>query len=158
MHAVVSRTAPSLDSRAQLSLQRLVVSLEASYNSKRISDLLVGVEHDAEGAAHGTRRKVPLEGGTDNTALAVGGDNLAPDGLVLQAGLGVVLLVDVRDALAVVPSAGLAVLAALDVDEGSVVLLRPLASLETHENALGVKPMQEKDDELGGEHRLITLT
>ena len=108
-------------------------------NSKRISDLLVGVEHDSELRAHRSGRQVLLEDGAHRSALAVRGGDLAPDALVLEGGLGVVLSVNVRDALAVVEDAGAAVLAALDGDEGGVLFLRPLAALEAHENALGVE-------------------
>ena len=146
MHACVSRSAPNLDSRAQLGVRRNLVSPDASNYSKRISDLLVGVEHDSKLAAHSSGRKVLLEDSAHNTALSVGSSDLAPHALVLQAGLGRVLPENVCDALAVVEAARLAVLAALDVDESSVLSLRPLASLESHEDGLGVKSAQAKRD------------
>ena len=126
----------------------MVVSSDASYNSKRISDKFVGVEHDSEGAAHGSGGQVLLEDGAHNTALAVRGSDLAPDALVLEVRPQVVLLEDVSDALSVVERARLAVLAALDVDESSVLFLRPLTSLEASENGLGVKSAQAKQDGL----------
>ena len=141
MHACVSQQTVAFSRRdAQLGSESLDELVAATCdNSKRISDLLVGVEHDSELRAHGSRREVLLEHSADGAALAVRGGDLAPDGLVLQGGLEVVLPVNVRDALAVVPDAGAAVLAALDGDEGSVLFLRPLASLEAHENSLGVE-------------------
>lgn len=69
----------------------------------------------------------------------MGGGHLAPDGLVIDAGLRVLLAVDVRDALAVVPGRGAAVLAALDGQQSGVLLLGALRSLESQESSLGVE-------------------
>ena len=80
-----------------------------------------------------------LEDGANNTALSVGSSNSTPDGLVLQAGPSVVVLVDVGDTLAVVERARLAILAALDGDKSSVLFLRPLASFEAGEDGFRVK-------------------
>ena len=77
--------------------------------------------------------------GTDEAGLTVGGGDLSPDGLVVDASLGVLGSVDVGDALAVVESAALTVLATLDGDQSSVLFLGSLASLESHEDSLGVK-------------------
>lgn len=141
MHACVSQRTMAFSRRsAQLGSESLDELVAATCdNSKRISDLLVGVEHDSELRAHRSGRQVLLEDGAHRSALAVRGGDLAPDALVLQGGLGVVLPVNVRDALAVVEDAGAAVLAALDGDEGGVLFLRPLAALEAHENAFGVE-------------------
>jgi len=70
-----------------------------------------------------------------------GGDS-APDAFIVDAGLGILLSVNVSDALAVVEGAGLAVLAALNSDESGVFFLGSLSSLESHENGLGVKSVQ----------------
>lgn len=83
--------------------------------------------------------------GAHETALAVGGGDLAPDGLVVDASLSVLGAVDVGDALAVVEGAALAVLAAVDGDQSGVVNLTSLASLEAHEDALGVKSTQRTE-------------
>ena len=115
-------------------------------SSKRISDLLVGVEHDSNGLAESSGREVFGEPGADNSALAVGSADFAPDGLVVDASLRVLGSVDESDALSVVPGGGLAVLAALDGDEGSVLSLRSLASLESGENALGVESSAQKTE------------
>ena len=104
--------------------------------------MLVGVKHDSDGAAEFLGRQVLLEDGANNTGLSVGGGDASPDGLVLEAGPSVVVLVDVGNALAVVESRRLTVLAALDGDESSVLFLRPLTSLEAGEDGLGVKPIQ----------------
>ena len=114
-------------------------------NSKRISDLLVGVEHDADGAADGSGWQVLGKLGTHEAALSVGGGNLAPDSLVVQASLGVLCLVDESDALAMVPDAGAAVLNTLDVEEAGIVLLAALSSLESHKDGLGVKSTRNND-------------
>ena len=114
-------------------------------SSKRISDLLVGVEHDSNGLAKGSRREVLGELCADDTALSVGGGDLAPDGLVVEAGLGVLGSVDVSNALAVVPGAGGAVLAALHGNESGVLSLLSLASLESGENSLGVESVPKKE-------------
>ena len=141
MHACVSQQTVAFSRRdAQLGFESPDELVAATCdNSKRISDLLVGVEHDSELRAHGSGWQVLPEHGADGATLAVGGGDLAPDGLVLQGGLGVVLPVNVGDALAVVPSRGAAVLAALDGDEGRVLSLRPLAPLEAREKRLGVE-------------------
>ena len=109
------------------------------------SDLLVWVEHDSEGAAHGSWGQVLGELGTHDAALAMGGSDLAPDALVADASLGVLALVDEGDALSVVPGAGGAVLAVLDGDECSVLSLSSLASLEAEEDATGVESAQTRD-------------
>ena len=136
MHACVSRG------------KLLVLNSSYSERNNKISDQLVGVEHDSEGAAHGSGRQVLLEDGAHNTALAVRCGDLAPDALVLEVGPQVVLLEDVSDALAVVERARLAVLAALDVDESGVLFLRPLTPLEASEDGLGVKSvcMRRRED------------
>lgn len=124
-------------------------------NSKRISDLLVGVKHDSDGLAESSGRQVSGELGADDATLAVRGGHLAPDGLVVDASLGVLRSVDERDALAVVPGAGLAVQAALDGDESGVLFLSSLSSLESSENALGVESVHSKKSV---SRRLTTLT
>lgn len=95
-----------------------------------------GVEHDSDGLAESAGWEVLDELGANEATLSVGGDDLAPDAFVFEGRLGVVLLVDKSDALAVVPAAGLAVLASLDVHEGGVLFLSSLASLESHEDSL----------------------
>merc|ERR1719476_26091 len=108
-------------------------------NSKRISDLLVGVKHDANSGADSSEWEVLGELGADESRLAVGGGDLAPDALVVEAGFGVLGLVDELNTLAVVPSGTSAVLDTLDVEEGGIVLLAALSPLESHEDGLGVK-------------------
>lgn len=104
------------------------------------SDGFVGVQHDAEGAAaHGTGRKVLGELGTDETVVAVAGDDFAPDGLVAGFVLGVLRFVDVGDALSVVESGGLALVASVDLEDGLLFNLGSLTTLKVHEGGLLVK-------------------
>ncbi len=141
MHAWVSTAQlPSLFANAPIVLQvtkraRFVVVLNCSL-SAAFTD---GVEHDSDGGAEGAGRKVLDELGANEAALSVRGGNLTPDALVLNVSLGVVLLVDKSDALAVVEGAGAAVLAALNVNKSSVLSLGSLASLESHEDTLLVE-------------------
>ena len=69
----------------------------------------------------------------------MGGGDTTPDGLVVDASLRVLLSVNVGDALSVVEGAGSTVLAVLDGNEGAVVFLGSLSSLESSEDALGVQ-------------------
>ena len=72
----------------------------------------------------------------------MGGGDTTPDGLVVDASLRVLLSVNVGDALSVVEGAGSTVLAVLDGNEGAVVFLGSLSSLESSENGLGVESTQ----------------
>ena len=101
--------------------------------------MLVGVKHDANSGADSSGWEVLGELGADESRLAVGGGDLAPDALVVEAGFGVLGLVDELNTLAVVPSGTSAVLDTLDVEEGGIVLLAALSPLESHEDGLGVK-------------------
>ena len=125
-------------------------------SSKRISDLLVGVEHDSNGLAEGSGREVSGELGADDTALSVGGGDLTPDGLVVDASLGVLGSVDESNALAVVPGAGLAVLASLDGHQSGVLSLLSLASLESSENSLGVESVPTKGGQPASNRTYLT--
>lgn len=104
--------------------------------------MLVGVEHDADLGTESLGSEVLGELGADETALAVGSSDLAPVAFVVNAGLGVLVLVDESNALAVVEGGGSSVLASLDVDESGVLSLSSLASLESHENSLGVESIK----------------
>ena len=112
---------------------------EVCLNSKRISDLLVGVEHDSKAMADGRRGQVSGELGANEATLTVRGGHLAPNTLVVNASLSVLGSVDVSNSLAVVSHGRLAVLAALQSDEGRIIFLRALSSLEAHEDALGIE-------------------
>ena len=119
-------------------MNELVLRL-VSVISKRISDLLVGVEHDSEAGADGFRGQVPGELGANEATLTVRGRHLTPNTLVVNARLSVLSPVDEGDALAVVRSAGFAVLTALQCDEGGIIFLRTLSPLEAHEDTLRIE-------------------
>ena len=110
-----------------------------SVRSKRISDLLVWVQHDSDRGAKGTRWQILDELGANFATLSVRGRNLAPDALVIDASFLILGLVDESNAFAMIGHGSFAVLAVLDLDECSVLSLRSLASLETEEKTLGVK-------------------
>lgn len=107
--------------------------------SHGISDLLIGVEHHTHGSTDGTGRQVLGEVGANQTRVSVGGDDLAPDGLVGGVGLGVVLAVDVGDAFAVVPGGIGASLHALESQESLSLVLGALAAFEALEGSFHVK-------------------
>ena len=116
--------------------------------------MLVGVHHDSDGGAEGARWKVLGELGAHNTTLSVGGGNLAPDALVVDASLLVLGFVDESNALAMVGHRRLAVLASLDVDKSRVLSLSSLTSLETGENTLRVKSTIAEDSKVSEQLRL----
>ena len=134
-------------------MNELVLRL-VSVRSKRISDLLVGVHHDSDCGAEGARWKVLGELGAHNTTLSVGGGNLAPDALVVDASLLVLGFVDESNALAMVGHRRLAVLASSDVDKSRVLSLSSLTSLETGENTLRVKSTIAEDSKVSEQLRL----
>jgi hypothetical protein len=104
------------------------------------SDGFVGVEHDAESAAaHSPGRQVLGKLGTDEAVVTVAGDDLAPDGLVAGFSLCVLRFVDVGDALSVVESGGLALVASVDLKDGLALNLGPLTTLKVQEGGLLVK-------------------
>ena len=110
-----------------------------SSDSKRFSDLLVGVKHDSKGASHGSWWQVLPEGGSHEACISVVLDNLAPDALVVESGLGVLGLVDVCNALSMVPVSRFDLGDSLDLDKSLVGNLRSLSSFKTDEDCLSVK-------------------
>lgn len=107
--------------------------------SHGISDLLIGVEHHAHGGTNGTGRQVLGEVSANQTGVSVGGDHLAPDGLVGGVGLRVVLAVDVGDAFAVVPGGVRARLHTLESQESLSLVLGALTAFEALEGSFHVK-------------------
>ena len=128
----------STTSPARKEMNELVLRL-VSVISKRISDLLVGVHHDSDGGAEGVGWKVLSELSAHLAALSVRGRHLTPDALVIDTSLRILSPVDESNALAMVGHGRTAVLASLNLDNYSVLLLRSLASLESEENTLRVK-------------------
>ena len=103
------------------------------------SDSSVGVEHDADLAAHVAWGQVVGELGLDETGVAVAAGDLAPDGLVVGTSLFVLSFVDIGDTLSVVESAGLGVVAALNLEESLLDNLPALSTLETNKGSFLVQ-------------------
>ena len=82
-----------------------------------------GVEHDADGGALSLRGEIVAEVSADDASVAVGLGDAAPDDADGAALDGLLGAVDVRDALAEVVVGVLAVLDALNADEGGLLLL-----------------------------------
>ena len=104
-----------------------------------VSDLLVWVHHNSDLGSNGPWWKVLGEFSSDETTVSVTGDNLSPDAFVVNSSIGVLLLVNECDALAVVPDSGFTVHASLDLDKGLSLMLSSLSTSESHESGLGVK-------------------
>lgn len=97
-----------------------------------------GEHHDTQCGPDGLGGQVVAEVGSDSASVAVGASDLAPHDTVLGASaLG--RTVDESDPLAEVIASSLRVLDALQLQERSVGVLVPLASLETEMNGLGVE-------------------
>ena len=103
--------------------------------------MLVGVEHDSKAGADGFSGQVSGKFGANEATLTVRGGHLTPNTLVVNASLSVSGFVDESNSLAVVSHGRLAVLAALKCDEGRIIFLRALSSLEAHEDALRIESM-----------------
>jgi hypothetical protein len=103
------------------------------------SDLFVGVKHDSETTAHSSGGEVLGESHSDTTVLTVGSHNSSPSALVVLAGVGVLALPDVSNALSMVKLGGGSVGAALDVDESLSFVLESLTASESSEDSLLVK-------------------
>ena len=99
-----------------------------------------GVKHHTDHLGDSAGGKVVGELGTDDTAVAVGAGDLAPDDSALLAALVSLLgLVDVSDTLADVESGVLLGLDTLDSEEGGAHVLVSLASLVAEEDSASVK-------------------
>ena len=77
--------------------------------------------------------------GLDETGVAVAAGDLAPDGLVVGTSLFVLSFVDIGDTLSVVESAGLGVVAALNLEESLLDNLPALSTLETNKGSFLVQ-------------------
>lgn len=77
--------------------------------------------------------------GLDETGVAVAAGDLAPDGLVVGTSLFVLSFVDIGDTLSVVESAGLGVVAALNLEESLLDYLPTLSTLETNKGGFLVQ-------------------
>ena len=108
-----------------------------------VSDRLVWVHHNSDLGTNSSWWEVLGEFSSDETTVSVAADNLTPDAFVVDSNLGVLLLVNECNALAVVPDSCLTVLASLDLDESLSLLLSSLSTSESHESALSVKSKSE---------------
>jgi hypothetical protein len=102
------------------------------------------VEHDADPGSHGLGRQVAAELGAHRAGVPVRAGHLAPDATQLRLLLavghrGLVLgLVHESAPLTHIPPGLLLVLAALQLEEGGVLVLVALAALVAREYGLGV--------------------
>ena len=110
-----------------------------------VSDLLVWVEHNSDLRSNGLWWEVLGECGSHETRVSVTGDNLSPDGFVVDTSGGILVSVDESDALSVVPLRGGTVIASLNLDKGSSLVLSSLSSLESNESSLGVKSITKNN-------------
>jgi hypothetical protein len=106
------------------------------------SDRSVGVEHHADGAAHGAGRQVVGESCLDHARMTVGAADLAPDALVVGTSLFVLSFVNEGDTLSVVEQRRLGVVAALNLQERLLHELGALTALETGEHGVLVQSIQ----------------
>ena len=100
-----------------------------------------GVEHDADGGSLGLGGEIVAEGSADDASVAVGLGNAAPDDADLSALDDLLGAVDIGDTLAEVVVGILAVLHALNADEGPLLLLVVVApdNEKTSEIAFNLK-------------------
>ena len=115
-------------------------ALNASSGS---SDGSIGVEHHSERTANGAGWQVSSELGLDDAAVSMGVNDLAPNALEVGTSLSVLRSVNVGNALSVVESACLAIVATLDLNENLRLMLSSLATSETHENCFLVQSTQQ---------------
>ena len=108
-------------------------------NSVSKSDRSVGVEHHSKSGAHSSGREISSELSSDGTVVAVRLDNSAPDGSEFGVVSNTLCLVNISDSLAKVEACVLLIIHTLDLEEGELLMLSALASLESGKNGLGVE-------------------
>ena len=112
------------------------------YDQSNNSDRSVGVEHDSESGSHGAGREVPGELSADEAVVAVGSSDAAPDDSEFCVVSDALALEDVSDSLAKVEAGVLLIVHTLDLQEGELLRLSALASLESGEDCRGVESIQ----------------
>lgn len=88
-----------------LALIRMLISGRKATTCNRyiaFSDLFVGVKHDSETTTHSSGGEVFGESHSDTTVLTVGSHNSSPSAFVVLAGVSVLALPDVCNALTMV--------------------------------------------------------
>ena len=103
------------------------------------SDRSVGVEHHSESGAHSSGREIFGELSSDGAVVAVRLDDSAPDGSEFGVVSNTLGLVNISDPLAKVKACVLLIIHTLDLEEGKLLVLSGLASLESGEDGLGVE-------------------
>ena len=112
-----------------------VTTHETANNSYRS----VRVEHHSESSAHSSGRKIFGELSSNETVVAVSLDDLAPNSSEFSVVLNTLGLVNVSYPLAKVKACVLLFIDTLDLEEGELLVLSALASLEANEDCLGVE-------------------
>ncbi len=112
---------------------------QCRHNSNRS----VRVEHHSESGAHSSGGEVSGELSSNETVVAVSLDDLAPNSSEFSVVLNTLGLVNVSDPLAKVKACVLLVLDTLELEEGELLVLSALASLEPCEDGLGVESKTE---------------
>ena len=112
-------------------------SIKGDTGSK--SDRSVGVEHHSKSGAHSSGREISSELSSDGAVVAVRLDDSAPDGSEFGVVSNTLCLVNISDSLAKVEACVLLIIHTLDLEEGKLLMLSALASLESGKNGLGVE-------------------
>ena len=111
-------------------------SIKGDTGSK--SDRSVGVEHHSKSGAHSSGREISSELSSDGAVVAVRLDDSAPDGSEFGGVSNTLCLVNISDSHAKVEACVLLIIHTLDLEEGKLLELSALASLESGEDGLGV--------------------
>ena len=112
------------------------------------SDRSVRVEHHSESGAHSSGREIFGELSSNETVVAVSLDDLAPNSSEFSVVLNTLGLVNVSDPLAKVKACVLLVLNTLQLEEGKLLVLSALSSLESSEDGLGVESKSERSERI----------
>ena len=97
------------------------------------SDSSVGVEHDSEDGAHSSGGEVLVELSSDEAVVAVRLGDSAPDNSEFCVVSNILPLENVSNSLAVVEACSLLLLDTLHLQEGELLVLSGLSSLEADE-------------------------
>lgn len=116
-------------------LQTSCLTASQSVNSHRS----VRVEHNSESLAHSSGRKILGELSSNETVVAVRLHDLAPNSSEFSVVFNTLGLVNVSDSLAEVKAGVLLIIHTLHLEEGELLRLSALASLETNESGFVVE-------------------
>ena len=106
---------------------------------KHDKSVLVGIEHNSDLRSEGSGGEVSVEDSSDNSGVSVLLDDLAPPDSVSCVVLQSFGLVDVGDSLSKIVIGVFSLVDALNGEEVLSLVLIPLASLESSEDALSVE-------------------